>query len=66
MIAVSDLLLLINLYTNHMIRDGGKWSSKDHHLVVIKIPKMLIIFWKMLKMAKESFNILFIKWWFLN
>ena len=22
-----------------MTRDGGKWWSKDHHLVVIKMPK---------------------------
>ena len=25
--------------TLHMSRDGGKWWSKDHHLVVIKILK---------------------------
>ena len=29
-----------------MIRDGGKWWSKDHHLVVIKMPKNVDYFLK--------------------
>ena len=29
-----------------IIRDGGKWWSKDHHLVVIKMPKNVDYFLK--------------------
>ena len=29
----------MSVYKLVMIRDGGKWWSKDHHLVVVKIVK---------------------------
>ena len=32
-----------------MTRDGGKWWSKDHHLVVVKIVKNVAFSLKMLK-----------------
>ena len=31
--------VLLRSYYNVITRDGGKWWSKDHHLVVVKIVK---------------------------
>ena len=41
-------------------RDGGKWWSKDHHLVVVKIVKNVAFSLKNVKrqvMVKESYKI---------
>ena len=41
-----------------MTRDGAKWWSKDHHLVVIKILKNVDFSLKNVKqMVKEGYNI---------
>ena len=32
-------MIFVLSLTNVMTRDGGKWWSKDHHLVVVKIVK---------------------------
>ena len=41
-----------------MTRDGGKWWSKDHHLVVVKIVKNVAFSLKMLKkIVKEIYKI---------
>ena len=40
-----------------IIRDGGKWWSKGHHLVVVKIVKNVAFSLKMLKMVKEIYKI---------
>ena len=38
----------------YFIRDGGKWWSKDHHLVVVKTLKNVDVFRKMLKNGERK------------
>ena len=45
-----------------MIRDGGKWWSKDHHLVVIKILKNVDFSLKNVKKWRKKVIIFFVKW----
>ena len=40
-----------------MNKDGGKWWSKEHHLVVVKIVKNVAFFFKNVKkMVKEIYK----------
>ena len=56
--ALIEFLIQVSSKNLYLItRDGGKWWSKDHHLVVIKMPKNWLFFEKWWK----KFSIFFVK-----
>ena len=59
LLKITNNIKIERAITSLMNRDGGKWWSKDQHLVVIKMPKNVDYLLKNVEKWRKKSSILF-------